>query len=82
MLLCVGSLGSSRTFPAHHIQVHGITNNAEIIFIRALRRAPLLKFFECLDPCLVGIEACLNETLFGTLGDARKTLEEWQEDHN
>jgi putative transposase len=25
---------------------------------------------------------CLNETLFGTLGDARKTLEEWQEDYN
>ncbi len=24
----------------------------------------------------------LNETLFGTLGDARKTLEEWQEDYN
>ena len=25
---------------------------------------------------------CLNETLFGTLRDARKTLEEWQEDYN
>ncbi|MFX0540169.1 integrase core domain-containing protein [Roseovarius sp. S4756] len=24
----------------------------------------------------------LNETLFGTLGDARKTLEEWQENYN
>ncbi|MBU2937195.1 transposase [Pacificibacter marinus] len=24
----------------------------------------------------------LNETLFGTLGYARKTLEEWQEDYN
>jgi transposase InsO family protein len=23
-----------------------------------------------------------NETLFGTLGDARETLEEWQEDYN
>jgi len=25
---------------------------------------------------------CLNETLFGTLGEARKTLEECQEDYN
>ena len=24
----------------------------------------------------------LNETLFGTLGDARETLEDWQEDYN
>lgn len=23
-------------------------------------------------------DECLNETLFGTLGEARKTLEEWQ----
>ena len=27
-------------------------------------------------------DECLNETLFGTLGDARETLEEWQEDYN
>ena len=27
-------------------------------------------------------DECLNETLFGTLCDARKTLEEWQEDYN
>ena len=27
-------------------------------------------------------DECLNETLFGSLGDARKTLEEWQEDYN
>jgi putative transposase len=25
---------------------------------------------------------CSNETLFGTLRDARKTLEDWQEDYN
>ncbi|WP_257884147.1 IS3 family transposase [Sulfitobacter sp. CW3] len=25
---------------------------------------------------------CLNETLFGTLGDARETLEDWHEDYN
>ncbi len=27
-------------------------------------------------------DECLNETLFGTLRDDRKTLEEWQEDYN
>jgi putative transposase len=27
-------------------------------------------------------DECLNETLFGTLRDARKTLGEWQEDYN
>ena len=27
-------------------------------------------------------DECLNETLFGTLGDARETLEEWLEDYN
>ncbi|MBB5723357.1 transposase InsO family protein [Loktanella ponticola] len=27
-------------------------------------------------------DECLNETLFGTLHDARNTLEEWQEDYN
>jgi transposase InsO family protein len=27
-------------------------------------------------------DECLNETLFATLRDARKTLEEWQEDYN
>jgi putative transposase len=27
-------------------------------------------------------DECLNEMLFGTLRDARKTLEEWQEDYN
>jgi putative transposase len=28
------------------------------------------------------VDECLNETLFGTLADARHTLEEWQEDYN
>jgi transposase len=39
-------------------QVHGVTDDGEVIFSRALRRAQLLTFFERLDPCLVGIEAC------------------------
>ena len=39
-------------------QVHGITNDGEIAFNRSLRRPQVLPFFEKLEPCLVGIEAC------------------------
>ena len=39
-------------------QVHGIDENGEVVFNRALRRAQVLVFFERLEPCLVGIEAC------------------------
>ena len=39
-------------------QVHGITDNGEVAFNRALRRSQVLPFFENLEPCLVGIEAC------------------------
>jgi putative transposase len=28
------------------------------------------------------VDECLNETLFDTLRDARKPLDEWQEDYN
>ena len=42
-------------------QVHGITDGGEIAFNRALRRAQVLaNFFERLDPCLIGIEACIT----------------------
>lgn len=39
-------------------QVHGVTDNGEVAFNRALRRSQVLSFFERLEPCLVGIEAC------------------------
>lgn len=39
-------------------QVHGITNEGEVAFNRALKRAQVLTFFENLEPCLIGIEAC------------------------
>jgi transposase len=39
-------------------QVHGISDTGEVAFNRALRRAQVLLFFERLEPCLVGIEAC------------------------
>ena len=39
-------------------QIHGICEDGEVAFNRALRRAQVLTFFEGLEPCLVGIEAC------------------------
>ena len=39
-------------------QVHGIDEHGEVAFNRALRRAHVLAFFERLEPCLIGIEAC------------------------
>ena len=37
---------------------HGVDENGEIIFSRKLRRAKVIAYFERLDPCLIGIEAC------------------------
>ena len=39
-------------------QVHGITADGTVAFNKALRRAQLLQFFETLEPCLIGMEAC------------------------
>jgi len=39
-------------------QVHGITAVGSVVFNRSIRRRQLLKFFEALPSCLVGIEAC------------------------
>ena len=39
-------------------QVHAITGAGEIVVRKTLRRAQVLRFFERLAPCLVGIEAC------------------------
>lgn len=38
--------------------VHGVTDAGEVAFNKPLRRAQVLKFFERLTPCLVGIESC------------------------
>lgn len=37
--------------------VHGVTDDGQVIFNRALRRAQFLTFFERLDPCRIRIEA-------------------------
>lgn len=39
-------------------QVHGITADGTVAFNRSLRRAQLLEFFQKLDPCHIGMEAC------------------------
>jgi len=39
-------------------QVHGVNGAGEVVVRKRLRRAQVLRFFERLDPCLVGIEAC------------------------
>jgi len=39
-------------------QVHGINSAGEVVVRRTLRRAQMQRFFEQLEPCLVGIEAC------------------------
>ena len=39
-------------------QVHGIAADGTVVFNRSVRRKQLLKFFETLPNCLVGIEAC------------------------
>jgi transposase len=39
-------------------QVHGVDANGRVLVRRRLGRADMLKFFERLSPCLVGMEAC------------------------
>ena len=39
-------------------QVNGVTEDGEVAFNQALRRAQLLAFSKKLPPCLVGMEAC------------------------
>ncbi len=40
--------------------VHGVTDDGQVAFNKPLRRAQVLTFFERLDPCLVGVEACAS----------------------
>jgi transposase len=41
-------------------QVHGIDAAGQVVMRRQLKRRYILKFFEKLPPCLVGIEACAS----------------------
>ena len=42
----------------HVFQVHGVGAKGDVLVRRQLRRGEVLKFFEKLAPCLVGLEAC------------------------
>jgi transposase len=41
-------------------QVHGIDAEGKVVVRRQLKRRHVLSFFEKLQPCLVGIEACAS----------------------
>jgi transposase len=42
----------------HVFQVHGVDAEGRTVLRRQLRRSQVLSFFNRLDPCLVGMEAC------------------------
>ncbi|WP_374207795.1 hypothetical protein [Bradyrhizobium sp. 190] len=42
----------------HVFQVHGADAEGSPVFNRKLRRSEVLRFFEKLPPCLVGVEVC------------------------
>lgn len=46
-------------------QVHGIDACGKVVIRKPLRRGEVLKFFESLRPCLVGIEACATAHHWG-----------------
>jgi transposase len=39
-------------------QVHGVDESHEVVLVKQLRRNQVIWFFEKLEPCLVGMEAC------------------------
>jgi transposase len=41
-------------------QVHGVDAEGNVVVRRQLKRRYVLKFFQRLPPCLVGIEACAS----------------------
>ena len=42
----------------HVFQVHGADADGSPVFNRKLRRSEVMRLFEKLPPCLVGMEAC------------------------
>ena len=47
------------------VHAHGVTANGKVVFNRSLRRWQVLAFFEKLEPCLVGMEACSTSHYWG-----------------
>jgi transposase len=48
-------------------QVHGVDGEEKVVVRKQLRRSQVVRFFQELAPCLVGIEACV---LLPTIGRA------------
>lgn len=46
-------------------QVHGVDAGGCVVFRKKLRRSEVLRFFEDLSPCLVGMEACATAHYWG-----------------
>ncbi len=46
-------------------QVHAVDEAGEVIVRKALRRRQVMPFFERLEPCLVGMEACGTSHYWG-----------------
>jgi hypothetical protein len=44
----------------HVFQVHGIDAAEKVVIRKQFRRGQVLKFFEALSPCLIGMEACAS----------------------
>jgi hypothetical protein len=44
----------------HVFQVHGIDAAEKVVVRKQFRRGQVLKLFEALSPCLIGIEACAS----------------------
>ena len=49
----------------HVFQVHGVSPDGHVVLQKRLRRTDVLRFFEQLDPCLVGMEACATAHHWG-----------------
>lgn len=62
----------------HVFQVHGVDEQGDVVLRRQLRRSGLLKFFEKLAPCTIGLEACASAHYWarelGALGHTVKLM--------
>jgi transposase len=45
--------------------VHDVTEDGQVAFNRPLRRSQVLAFFQRLEPCLIGVEACASSHHWG-----------------
>jgi transposase len=52
-------------------QIHAIDGDGAVVARRQLRRGEVMRFFERLSPCLVGMEACASAHPFAAVGADR-----------